>query len=652
MRLKTSTRQKTTLRRVLILTSSVVVSLTIALVIFINLFNNKAAFAAPVSGDYRSNGSGNWNSETTWERFNGSTWVPASTPPTIANNVITIQSGNTVTITSDLTIDQLIVATDAFLINNEGVNLTISNGSYSDLDVYGTFKNAGKVSINSKATITFESGGKYQHNFTTTEGTIPAATWSVGSECEIIGYTTNTKAPSGLQSFYNFTWNCPAQKADINLNNHLNKVRGNFIISNTGSENYLCLSSANVNLNIGGDFIQSAGNFELAKSNSSAVMNITGNYIQSGGVFTVLDGNNSATINVSGNFSHTGGTITQSGKSTAAFVFEKKGIHNFTATGNTVKGNIDYIVKKGATLNPGTSIILGRNFTLSPGAGLMIGCLDGISKTGYFGNIQVSGIRSFSNDADYYFNGTSSQVTGNGFPSSVNNLFINNSANITLTNSISVSGGLTFTNGNIITGTNVLSVTNSSSGSIAGYSASNYIIGNLKRSVNGSGSYDFPVGTSSSYEFANINLTSTKGLSNILVQFKNTTPLNPDFPLADISVKGIPMENMLTEGFWSLTPDAPLISGTFSVFVSEHCQAHSKDKDNSYAILNRLNGQLPWTSVGINISGKQNVNDDDVTAMRTSLNVFGDFAIAFGKPLRDIAFSSGSGNSGRINNFY
>jgi hypothetical protein len=36
-------------------------------------------------------------------------------------------------------------------------------------------------------TLTFRSGGKYQHNHTTGVGTIPTATWNTGSTCEIIG---------------------------------------------------------------------------------------------------------------------------------------------------------------------------------------------------------------------------------------------------------------------------------------------------------------------------------------------------------------------------------------------------------------------------------------------------------------------------------
>ncbi|MEI6851383.1 MAG: T9SS type A sorting domain-containing protein, partial [Bacteroidota bacterium] len=49
-----------------------------------------------VSGDYRSKASGNWSSITTWETFNGTTWVNAATFPDDKSKDVTIKSGTTV----------------------------------------------------------------------------------------------------------------------------------------------------------------------------------------------------------------------------------------------------------------------------------------------------------------------------------------------------------------------------------------------------------------------------------------------------------------------------------------------------------------------------------------------------------------------------
>ena len=75
--------------------------------------------------------------------------------------------------------------------------------------VNGTFRNSG-VAVTVTGTITFNSGGTYQHNFSSAVETIPASTWSAGSTCEIIGYasTTITINSSYSQAFHHFTWNC------------------------------------------------------------------------------------------------------------------------------------------------------------------------------------------------------------------------------------------------------------------------------------------------------------------------------------------------------------------------------------------------------------------------------------------------------------
>ena len=183
-----------------------IVALFIGLTIYFNLDNSTVSYAA-VSGEYRSAGSGNWNLITTWQKYNGSAWLPAVTVPDSSSNIITIQSGHNVTVTANQKADQLVVSSGGTLALNSGVTLTVSNGTGTDMSVSGTFVNAGTVTIRTGAAINFSSTGKYQHNFTTTAGTIPTATWSSGSTCEIIGYTSNPTAPSGIQTFSNFTWN-------------------------------------------------------------------------------------------------------------------------------------------------------------------------------------------------------------------------------------------------------------------------------------------------------------------------------------------------------------------------------------------------------------------------------------------------------------
>jgi hypothetical protein len=106
-------------------------------------------------------------------------------------------------------------------------------------------------------------------------------------------------------------------------------------------------------------------------------------------------------------------------------------------------------VNSGANLKcAGSTIISGTGtFTLASGGTLGIGSADGITSSGATGNIQTTG-RSFDSGANYTYNGTASQVTGNGLPASVNNLTIANTAGaVSLTADVTANGSTTIQSG-------------------------------------------------------------------------------------------------------------------------------------------------------------------------------------------------------------
>lgn len=86
-------------------------------------------------------------------------------------------------------------------------------------------------------------------------------------------------------------------------------------------------------------------------------------------------------------------------------------------------------------------------FSLNSGAALGIGSTAGIVSSGASGNLQTSGTRTLNSAANYTYNGSLAQVTGNGLPATINNLTINNSAGVTL------SAGVTANNVTITSGT-------------------------------------------------------------------------------------------------------------------------------------------------------------------------------------------------------
>lgn len=634
-RLKQQTKQTQKLKQRIIISSAFCILLAMGLFVYFNFSNTPQLYAA-TTGDYRTLATGGWNNNATWQKYNGTTWLTATAPPSSTNGVITIQTGHTVTVSANATVDQVAISTGGQITLNPGITLTVANSTGTDLDVSGIFKNAGNVTMSTGAAITYQGSGKYQHNYSTTAGTIPTATWSTGATCEIIGYTNNSSPPLGLQAFSNFTWNCPLQSADINLAGGLTTVNGSFTITGTGTKQLL-LASATSSLSIAGNYTQTAGILTMASQNNvNYTLNIAGNYAQSGGTFnTVEKDNETGTVNISGNWSHTGGTIAvNKPNSSLQILFSKTGLQTFTASSGTVTGNADFTVKSGSGLVMNNTILKGRNFTLAPGSDLQIGSAAGISGSGLTGNIQVTGTRSFNAAANYTYNGTAAQVTGSGLPAAINNLSINNNSNLTLASSVSVNNVLTLTNGKIITGLlNELGVTNPLPASIIGYSSTSYVIGLLRRTVTGTGTYDFPTGSASFAELSKIALSSATGFTTILSTFTNTNPLTTLLPLAGVAVNGLSIDKMLNYGFWTLTPNSAMTGGTYTVTVKE--QGYTPpNAGRSYCLLKRVNVLSPWQSSGVHNSNTQSEVGGVVTAVRSGLTSFSDFGIGYGEYLQ------------------
>ncbi|MDO7886016.1 DUF4331 family protein [Hymenobacter cheonanensis] len=94
----------------------------------------------------------------------------------------------------------------------------------------------------------------------------------------------------------------------------------------------------------------------------------------------------------------------------------------------------------------------GGSFVLQAGATLRICATDGIAATGASGAIQLTGSRSFSNDASYEYIGSDAQTSGAGLPGRVRSLTVNNAAGLTLNNGgVAVAQAVALTNGNLTT---------------------------------------------------------------------------------------------------------------------------------------------------------------------------------------------------------
>jgi hypothetical protein len=265
------------------------------------------------AGDYQTFSSGNWNSTSTWSRWNGAAWInPAPSVPVAADGIITILSGHTVTVTASVTLaasspDQFTINSGGILIVNTGITFNIANGVAAvDLTVAGTIINHG--TITPTGAISFSALSLYNHCFDSSKGTvgaIPVAAWATTATCEIDSCGNATTGPTGLNTstapgFGNFTWSNTTQSVDINLAGFLSTINGSFSMTSTGA----------------------GANFLALRANLNSTTTVTGNYTQTGGVLIIAagtatgTGNNTFTVN--GTYTQSAGTCILSSASTPA----------------------------------------------------------------------------------------------------------------------------------------------------------------------------------------------------------------------------------------------------------------------------------------------------------------------------------------------
>src|SRR5688572_8066087 len=85
---------------------------------------------AQAVGDYQSAQTGAWNQTSTWDQWDGDSWEDAVSTPTSANGFITIVGTHVVTMTANVTADQVTVQSGGELVINNSISWNI--GNYDD----------------------------------------------------------------------------------------------------------------------------------------------------------------------------------------------------------------------------------------------------------------------------------------------------------------------------------------------------------------------------------------------------------------------------------------------------------------------------------------------------------------------------------------
>ena len=669
---RNTNRQSTRLsqRQRLLIGAAISTFLIVLIVVFYQTFHSTDAKGA-VCGDYRSRASGNWASSTTWQTFNGTSWVNAASAPTTSAQTINILSGHTVTVAANVSSDQVVIDAGGTLNVSSGVTWTISNATAAlDLTNNGTLVNSGTITISTGAAYSNAASSIYRHS--QNGGTIPTATWASNSTCEVTGVTTSL--PSGInQSFGNLTWNNTGQTSSLGLNTNMS-IQGNFTMQSSGSAR-LQLTDAffsNKTFSIGGNYVGTGGEFRLSQSSGTGTMTVSGNCTLSGGILmgnnstagttTTINGNLSmsgtssliivsssaastvnvlgnmsftggtltmtestgtGTLKVAGDFTHTGGTITETGTPAGEIIFNGSSMQTYTS-GGTISNAINFTVNNGAYLQMAaetTTITGGGTFTLVNGGKLGVKSTGGISTSGATGNIRVTGTRTFNTGADYIYNGTSNQITGSGLPATTRNLTFDNTANITLTNSTAATGTLSLTNGIVSTNTKELIL---GSGAVATLSRTNgYVIGNFKRWIAASttSGLEFPVGCAGYYNGITLDFTSAPTAAGYIIStFTTGYPDNYGLPFTDNS------EECTTygSGWWTLTAGNTFAGGTYTASA----RAEGFTGITNFTLLHlmyRPQGGSPWTTNGSHAAPTGTATIPYVN--RTGMTLLGDLGI-------------------------
>ena len=382
-------------------------------------------------GDYQSKQSGNWGDASTWEVYSGCAWINATSPPSSSDGVITILSGHTVSVNSDITIDQTVVNGT---LNLNSVTLNVLDGAGTDLDVNGTLNFNGGT-IQGDGLISFEGSSSF-----TWAGTMQGSgITNIQSGCVVNFQGGNINGPrvvnNASTNFTNTGGNLSIGQGGV-FNNNAGAV---VTLANQGGFTWSGNGGATVN-NYGTVIKNAAGNVFFGNSPAMSAINYGTINIISGTLIVQTNGTHSGTFNVSN-----GATLlfydgSQALSSTAAI----------NGTGSLSFANTTFTLPLGCTLQSTLPTTISsstvnweisntiNNLTLSGGILQGAGTIDVANTFDWGGTLQGNGITNIQSGCVVNFQGGA--ING---PRVVNNA----SANFTINGgNLSMGQGAVFNN--------------------------------------------------------------------------------------------------------------------------------------------------------------------------------------------------------------
>lgn len=494
---------------------------------------NNQTTAAPPS-DYRSAATGNWSSAATWETYNGSAWVAAASAPNLAAANITVKTGHTITVTADVSVDELAIENGATVNVNSGVTFTVADGTGTDVTLAGTVKNTGTVTLSGSAAMAVSATGVYEDAQPATTGTItiPTATWATGSIFILSGLvgvvgTDYANLQGVRQSFSHFKINTPNLVTKLLLTRNggtsapFMDIAGTLTVDATGSGTGVQILSTGNNNNtlVVGKYVQNGGNVQ-------ALHNASSNATRS---FTVL-----------GDFTLTNTAIFDIANTTGT---SATNITNTNIGGNLSVASTATLQRTQAAAGPISAIV---------------------------------------------FYGTSAQTASFGLTVGPLSYTVNNATGVTLLNNVTVNGILTLTSGNLITGSNKVIL--SSTGSISGAGATRWIQGTLQKNVATGAAViaTFEIGDAAAYKPVTVAFGNVTTAGDLFASISQTAGDHPS-----ISGSGVNAAKSVNR-FWTVT-NSGLVFDNYTLTLNFASADVDAGANTANFVVKKLDGAT-WTS--------------------------------------------------------
>ena len=521
--------------------------------------------------NYRSRASGTWSTPTVWQvETSPNVWVTASSSPNFTANSIYIRSGHTVTISANITLDQMSVRDGGRLNIADGVTVTINNGVGND---FSTAANAqlhilgeGHIAGSGSA---FLNGNIFVYSLNGT-GAITAGTAATGNIRVLTRsyYTTTTinYVGAGMQ----YLGNGQPINSGIVINN-LNGVT----VNNTSTSLVDLSGLVRVNqgtLVIGNNNFRNSSTVEVNGgtiqfiNSPSAVRSYTLNKLTiNSGAANVLttNGSNALNIKVNGALALLGGNLvlqSGAGRISLTTVNDITGTNKISASGNL---NYFYLNGAGAISNPSPiaqsstfkSLKIDRtgsnlqvqnvfnldvltvlnggvtfltNFTVQKDFNIASGTTVNFSNqtltlNGPFNNLNSGGKLYSSGGGALVLGGSTVSATSLGFASGsiLQSLTITRTGPVTLLDPVTISGALAITSASFNAGSNAMSVGSITTGGVfTAPSTTLTLSGNLNATNTFnlgacdlilSGTANQNISTANVLQFNDITLTKTAG---------------------------------------------------------------------------------------------------------------------------------------------